>query len=371
MAMLAENGPCKILPDVTTEVNPYSWTTKANVIWLDQPTSVGFSHGGQRDQDYNETNVGENIYWFLQGFLEKHPELVDREFFVTGESYGGHYVPVAAHYIWEKNCENSSDGIVKINLQGIAIGNGLTNPAIQYLYNADMANNAYNISLLTPSQVRQMRIDAVECVALTSECQQYSVNCAKAQGCWQEKLIRPFAGSERNRYDIRRWCHPDFPLCYDFSNIHVYLDSDHVREMLHVDPGLGPWLEINNNVMQTFVTDGDWSMSYHTYVADLLNDNLRAVIYAGDADLVCNWIGNQAWTLSLDWKGKDGFNAAEERIFTHPLLSNRSSSVDAGVVRSFENFAFVRVYDAGHMVPMDQPAVALALLNKFLANEDL
>ncbi|RLN56032.1 hypothetical protein BBP00_00008199 [Phytophthora kernoviae] len=306
MAMLAENGPCKILPDVTTEVNPYSWTTKANVIWLDQPTSVGFSHGGQRDQDYNETNVGENIYWFLQGFLEKHPELVDREFFVTGESYGGHYVPVAAHYIWEKNCENSSDGIVKINLQGIAIGNGLTNPAIQ-----------------------------------------------------------------RNRYDIRRWCHPDFPLCYDFSNIHVYLDSDHVREMLHVDPGLGPWLEINNNVMQTFVTDGDWSMSYHTYVADLLNDNLRAVIYAGDADLVCNWIGNQAWTLSLDWKGKDGFNAAEERIFTHPLLSNRSSSVDAGVVRSFENFAFVRVYDAGHMVPMDQPAVALALLNKFLANEDL
>jgi carboxypeptidase C (cathepsin A) len=32
----------------------------------------------------------------------------------------------------------------------------------------------------------------------------------------------------------------------------------------------------------------------------------------------------------------------------------------------FDNFAFLRVFNAGHMVPMDQPAVALELLNKFL-----
>lgn len=129
MAMLAENGPCKILPNIATEVNPYSWTAQANVVWLDQPTSVGFSHGSQQDKDFNETNVGENIYWFLQGFLEQHPELEGREFFVTGESYGGHYVPVAAHYIWKQN--PVSPGSLKLDLQGIAVGNGLTNPIIQ------------------------------------------------------------------------------------------------------------------------------------------------------------------------------------------------------------------------------------------------
>ncbi|KAE9317201.1 hypothetical protein PR003_g18532 [Phytophthora rubi] len=78
-----------------------------------------------------------------------------------------------------------------------------------------------------------------------------------------------------------------------------------------------------------------------------------------------------AWTLALDWRGKDGFNAATERAFIahDPLLSDKGGDIDAGVVRSFDNFAFMRVYDAGHMVPMNQPAVSLDLINRFLANE--
>jgi carboxypeptidase C (cathepsin A) len=129
MAMLAENGPCNILPGVATETNPYSWPAQANVLWLDQPTSVGFSYGEKQDKDFNETDVGENIFWFLQGFLAKHLELEGRKFFITGESYGGHYVPVAAHYLWRQS--RLIPGVVKLNLQGIAIGNGLTDPIIQ------------------------------------------------------------------------------------------------------------------------------------------------------------------------------------------------------------------------------------------------
>jgi len=129
-----------------------------------------------------------------------------------------------------------------------------------------------------------MRTDAVECVDLTHACQLDHTNrslCSDAQGCWKQKLIEPFNASQRNRYDIRQQCHPDFPLCYNFSDIHTYLDSAQVREMLHVNPGLGPWLEINGNVFETFVTDGDWSMSYDSYVADLLDAGLRVLIYAG------------------------------------------------------------------------------------------
>ncbi|GMF47483.1 unnamed protein product [Phytophthora fragariaefolia] len=131
-ALLTENGPCTIQPDLSTKLNPYSWNNNANVIWLDQPTGVGFSFGSPADKDYNETNVGENIYWFLQGFLSQHPQYRGREFFVTGESYGGHYVPAAAHYIWSKNkVENVVGQVPDMNLQGFAIGNGLTNPVIQ------------------------------------------------------------------------------------------------------------------------------------------------------------------------------------------------------------------------------------------------
>ena len=36
------------------------------------------------------------------------------------------------------------------------------------------------------------------------------------------------------------------------------------------------------------------------------------------------------------------------------------------MLRSSGGFSFLRVYDAGHMVPRDQPAVALAMLNAFI-----
>ncbi|ETK76109.1 hypothetical protein L915_17395, partial [Phytophthora nicotianae] len=51
MALLTENGPCHVLPDLSTKRNPYSWTNESNVVWLDQPTTVGFTYGDERDAD--------------------------------------------------------------------------------------------------------------------------------------------------------------------------------------------------------------------------------------------------------------------------------------------------------------------------------
>ncbi|KAG7389971.1 hypothetical protein PHYPSEUDO_009229 [Phytophthora pseudosyringae] len=379
-ALLTENGPCTIQPDLTTKFNPYAWNSNANVIWLDQPTGVGYSFGSPADKDYNETNVGENIYWFLRGFLEQHPQYQGREFFVTGESYGGHYVPAAAHYLWEVNKQSRADGEGPLlNLKGLAIGNGLTNPVIQYAYYQDMNHNRYNLTLLTDAEAQQMKADSVECIRLTEECQAAPRNganiCKVAQGCWSDKLIAPFSKANRDNYDIRQPCNNSDPTaaCGDHPLIAQYLDSAAVRKYLNVDERAPSWHEDSDDVESTFTDDGDWSMPFHEFVADMLDDGLRVIIYAGDADLMCNWVGNRAWTLALDWEGKSGYNAAEERTFVahDPLLPDGGSDIDAGVVRSFENFAFVRVYDAGHMVPMNQPAVSLDLINRFLTNKQL
>jgi carboxypeptidase C (cathepsin A) len=43
----------------------------------------------------------------------------------------------------------------------------------------------------------------------------------------------------------------------------------------------------------------------------------------------------------------------------------------AGQLRQHKNFKFLRVYDAGHMVPMNQPVAALQMLREFANSGDL
>lgn len=59
---------------------------------MNQPTTVRFTYGTSQDTDISEDNIGESIYYFLWVFLEKHPEVADRNF-DTRESHGGHSVP--------------------------------------------------------------------------------------------------------------------------------------------------------------------------------------------------------------------------------------------------------------------------------------
>ncbi|POM61515.1 Serine protease family S10, partial [Phytophthora palmivora] len=103
LTLLSENGPCFVNEDLSTETNPNSWNAEANVIWLDQPTNVGYSIGSAEDVDHDEKDVQENIFWFLQGFMDKHPEFENRPLFLTGESYAGHYIPAVAHKIYREN----------------------------------------------------------------------------------------------------------------------------------------------------------------------------------------------------------------------------------------------------------------------------
>lgn len=59
-------------------------------------------------------------------------------------------------------------------------------------------------------------------------------------------------------------------------------------------------------------------------------------------------MGNEAWTLSLDWAGGDGFRAAPQ-IYWNPEEGGSSSDA-AGVSRSYGGLTFLQVYEAGHMV---------------------
>ena len=105
--------------------------------------------------------------------------------------------------------------------------------------------------------------------------------------------------------------------------------------------------------------DVDHEKTFSPYIADLLNDGFLVLIYAGDKDFTCDYLGNRAWTLQLEWKHGDDFQAAEERDWND----------GGGLVRSSNGFTFLQVYDSGHLVPTDQPEKALAMITQFIRGE--
>lgn len=91
----------------------------ANVIFLESPAGVGFSYSNT-SSDYvtGDKRTAEDAYTFIVNWLERFPHYKTREFYVTGESYAGHYVPQLAYTILSQNKITNQ---TIINLKGIAV----------------------------------------------------------------------------------------------------------------------------------------------------------------------------------------------------------------------------------------------------------
>ena len=74
-------------------------------------------------------------------------------------------------------------------------------------------------------------------------------------------------------------------------------------------------------------------------------------------------MGNLAWVTALEWSGKDAFNTAPEQDW---MVAGKK----AGSYRTAGGLTFQKVEDAGHMVPMDQPEHALAMIRAFTGTEE-
>ncbi|XP_047312942.1 serine carboxypeptidase-like 48 [Impatiens glandulifera] len=165
ISMFYENGPYHIINNNTLILNDYGWDQVSNLIYVDQPIGTGFSYSSDNSDFRNDQEgVSNDLYDFLQAFFAEHPQYLRNDFYITGESYVGHYIPVLASRIHNGN--RNGDG-APINLKGLAIRNGLTDLAIQY---KSMPEYAKSVNLITESQAMEVSKMIPACERAAAKC---------------------------------------------------------------------------------------------------------------------------------------------------------------------------------------------------------
>lgn len=353
LALFYENGPFSIAKNMSLVWNEYGWDKVSNLLYVDQPTGTGFSYSSdKRDIRHNEDGVSNDLYDFLQAFFVEHPQFAKNDFYITGESYAGHYIPAFAARVHHGN--KAKQG-AHINLKGFAIGNGLTNPEIQYKAYSDYA---LDMSIIKKSDYERINKVLPVCETAIKLCgTDGTISCMASYYVCSSifNSIMALAG-DTNYYDIRKKC--EGSLCYDFSNAEKFLNKKSVRESLGV--GDIDFVSCSPTVYQAMLVD--WMRNLEAGIPALLEDGIKVLIYAGEYDLICNWLGNSRWVHAMQWSGQKEFGGSSEIPF-------EVDGSAAGVLKTHGPLSFLKVHDAGHMVPMDQPKAALEMLKRWTSGK--
>jgi len=142
--------------------------------------------------------------------------------------------------------------------------------------------------------------------------------------------------------------------CLDGGAAQAWLDQTDVRVALHVKSvaEIGNWELCTNNLKYT----ENWG-SLLPYYRDDIIPFIRVLIFNGDVDACVPYNGNEWWTSTL--------GIPQTTAWTEWLVNTQV----AGYVTKYQdNFEFVTIKGAGHMVPEYKPVQALELLSRWLNN---
>ena len=120
-----------------------------------------------------------------------------------------------------------------------------------------------------------------------------------------------------------------------------------------------PYIDCNDDV-NAQMSRIDKGTDSALYLTPLLDAGLKILAYNGDLDVICNYLSGIAWTENTAWKHQADFKTAQ---WAPIKLQN---GTDYGYSKSFQNFQFIRFYDAGHLVPTDKPVESQYMINTFM-----
>lgn len=360
--MFTEIGPFGIEPGGRIAARNVTWNQHFHLLFLDNPVGTGFSFTEAAEGfATNQTQIGMDLYTAVSQFFSLFPALRKNDFYVTGESYAGKYVPACAFTVHEQNKKVPTSQ--QINLKGISIGDGAFDPAGQFqgfgdlLWYLGMADESERSQFQRYERMIQEHLGRGENV--------------RAFEVFDEMLNADFypypsyyanvTGMTTNYFNFE--LAPDAtPLGGDFVQ---WLNTPEVRARIHVGSrSYAP----SNSTVESYLKH-DWMRGVLDMLVPLL-ENYKVVIYNGQNDVILGPPLTEQVLSKIEWSGKKAYNRAKKMVWRLPTKGAGSKLPDvAGYAREVGSFTQVVVRGAGHMVPGDQPERALDLIERFVSGK--
>ncbi|KAI3667128.1 hypothetical protein L6452_42176 [Arctium lappa] len=360
-----EHGPFKPNGSVLVK-NDYSWNKEANMLYLESPAGVGFSYSDNQTfySAVNDVITAADNLAFLEIWLEKYPEYKNRDFYITGESYAGHYVPQLAKLIVHSKA--------KINLKGIAIGNPLLEFTTdfdsrgEYLWSHGLiSDDTYELfnKVCNYSTIRRQ----AQSKSITPTCSRVANQAAKEIGRFVNAyditldvcLSDVFSQSEVLEQNQDTETKVD--VCVEDKTIE-YLNRKDVQTALHARlVGVNQWApcsEVLNYEMQNL------EIPMIPVLVSLLKSGIRVFVYSGDQDSVLPLTGTRVDVNSV---AKElGLNT------TLPYRAWFNGNQVGGWTQVYGDvLSFATIRGASHEAPFSQPERSIALFRGFLSGKSL
>ncbi|CAG2175402.1 unnamed protein product [Oppiella nova] len=381
---MTENGPFSANEDgVTLSSREHAWNTVANMVFMESPVSTGFSYDETTPEPHNDdVSTANDNYLALESFFEKYPHLKGNPFYITGESYGGVYVPMLATEIFKRNSTinlkatfQNKDWLLAMvyfmSWYDFALGHGLVTTEwyekkIESCCECK-SGPQHECDFMHPANVSKCESVPLVDVAITNPYNIYD-NCAP--DLYLQYAFNTYYRPHFDKMGLR------FPLSGDYNenankpncpkNGHTpYLNRPDVRQALHVREGTKRWIGCGGSYdkSKAYTPQAQASIDLiHRYKIG------RYVVYNGDFDIMCDFVSDQRFVdgIAVSTKSQKIESYREWRVDGKP------DGVLGGFVQHYENgLSFVLVRGAGHMVPEDKPEAGLQVFKHLLGKAKL
>ncbi|RDW58513.1 hypothetical protein BP5796_12443 [Coleophoma crateriformis] len=382
---LAENGPCQVNDYANgTTYNPYSWTESFHVIYIDQPVGTGFSYVDEVDEPESYPDRTEqsalDFVTMLKLLYEAFPQLKDLPLHIAGESYAGRFIPVYAATIIDYNALADNDS--KIPIASIMVGNGWSSPLDNEvsLYEISCYLHDSILPVFNTTECSQMANAVDQCEIMMEACVSVPDNlvCRTAGEYCDKHLLNTMEDKLLTPYDRTLKC-PAPGRCYpDFRRATEWLNSTEVKErQLEVVSQSGSRktsFEMSSSLISEryhdsgdFWTDSSPSLKkildYTSSQKALSKDpGIDMLYYVGINDWICNPIGVRRLLERIKWKNHAEFRAMDMEILPWATKDGHKGTR----AKKTDGLWYYEIQDAGHLVPRDQPGLALKMVQEWL-----